>query len=634
MLDASRATENGLLVNLLNISPRLSSHTNPRFHLETSVSKLAPLCWDPEKAVGCNSIISIPSSGTPTPKSSSELREEIAILESEILHLERRLLSLYRRSFEEHLSTLSNTAQLKLNSSPSPRVLAKPLYCKVEPHVPRGDFVSQDQTSTTFDCGISDLGSSPASLKETSPRDSKKSDSGHHSLADLFGASHIDNNHDTPDRLSENIVRCISSIYCKISKDNVKKAGVSASPISSLSSSSIFSSKNPCDSWSPRRKETAGVHHLIRGSKEEIGFDSAVVEVLKISLDDERLEKVDPSKMKREEKLAFWINIHNALLMHAYLAYGVRDGVKSTSFLKAAYNVGGHCITACIIQSSILGIRSHHSTPWLQSLFSPARKPKPGNVKHIYSLEYPEPLVHFALCSGTYSDPMVRVYKAKDIFKDLKISKEEFIKANVYIEDDKKIFLPKVLQYFAKEMSLDLPGLSQVISQCLSKAQQKVIQFVLLINRQGKIRLTKWYSPYSQKDRAKVVRELSGIVLTRGPRLCNFVEWGTYKVAYRRYAGLYFCMCIDQDDNELEALDIIHHYVETLDRYFGSVCELDLIFNFHKAYYILDEVVIAGELQESSKKTIIRLIDAQDAFVELAKEQASMIGNIIAQANK
>lgn len=38
-----------------------------------------------------------------------------------------------------------------------------------------------------------------------------------------------------------------------------------------------------------------------------------------------------------------------------------------------------------------------------------------------------------------------------------------------------------------------------------------------------------------------------------------------------RYASLYFCMCIDQDDNELEVLEIIHHYVETLDRYFGSV---------------------------------------------------------------
>lgn len=38
-----------------------------------------------------------------------------------------------------------------------------------------------------------------------------------------------------------------------------------------------------------------------------------------------------------------------------------------------------------------------------------------------------------------------------------------------------------------------------------------------------------------------------------------------------RYASLYFCMCIDEADNELEVLEIIHHYVEILDRYFGSV---------------------------------------------------------------
>lgn len=30
------------------------------------------------------------------------------------------------------------------------------------------------------------------------------------------------------------------------------------------------------------------------------------------------------------------------------------------------------------------------------------------------------------------------------------------------------------------------------------------IHFVLLISRQGKVRLTKWYSPYSQKERSKV----------------------------------------------------------------------------------------------------------------------------------
>lgn len=39
-----------------------------------------------------------------------------------------------------------------------------------------------------------------------------------------------------------------------------------------------------------------------------------------------------------------------------------------------------------------------------------------------------------------------------------------------------------------------------------------------------------------------------------------------------------------------------------------QVCELDLIFNFQKAYAILDELIIAGELQESSKKAVLRIV--------------------------
>ncbi|KAF7846773.1 hypothetical protein BT93_L3769 [Corymbia citriodora subsp. variegata] len=156
-----------------------------------------------------------------------------------------------------------------------------------------------------------------------------------------------------------------------------------------------------------------------------------------------------------------------------------------------------------------------------------------------------------------------------------------------------------------------------------------MIHFVLLISRQGKVRLMKWYSPYTQKERTKVIQELSGLVLTRGPKLCNFVEWRGLKICQSL-----FCMCIDQDDNELEILEIIHHFVEILDQHFGSVCELDLIFNFHKAYYILDELLIAGELQELSKKTVARLIAAQDSLVEAVKEEQSSISTIIAQATK
>ena len=59
------------------------------------------------------------------------------------------------------------------------------------------------------------------------------------------------------------------------------------------------------------------------------------------------------------------------------------------------------------------------------------------------------------------------------------------------------------------------------------------------------------------------------------------------QVVYKRYASLYFVVGIDPSDNELITLEIIHHYVEVLDRYFGNVCELDLIFNFHKVSQIL-----------------------------------------------
>jgi len=88
------------------------------------------------------------------------------------------------------------------------------------------------------------------------------------------------------------------------------------------------------------------------------------------------------------------------------------------------------------------------------------------------------------------------------------------------------------------------------------------------------------------------------------------------KVIYKRYASLFFVIGVDNTDNDLLGLEIIHHFVEILDRYFGNVCELDLIFNFHKAYYILDELIMCGELQETSKKAVLRVVAAQDAMME------------------
>jgi len=59
-------------------------------------------------------------------------------------------------------------------------------------------------------------------------------------------------------------------------------------------------------------------------------------------------------------------------------------------------------------------------------------------------------------------------------------------------------------------------------------------------------------------------------------------QFRNYKIIYKRYAGLFFCFCVDTNDNELAYLELIHLFVETLDTFFQNVCELDLVFNFFK----------------------------------------------------
>lgn len=91
------------------------------------------------------------------------------------------------------------------------------------------------------------------------------------------------------------------------------------------------------------------------------------------------------------------------------------------------------------------------------------------------------------------------------------------------------------------------------------------------------------------KAKAKIVKDVTQLVLARRTRMCNFLEYkGTCrhsmcacvcvhqtvpdtKVVYRRYASLFFICGIGSGDNELVTLEIIHRYVEVLDRYFGNV---------------------------------------------------------------
>lgn len=47
------------------------------------------------------------------------------------------------------------------------------------------------------------------------------------------------------------------------------------------------------------------------------------------------------------------------------------------------------------------------------------------------------------------------------------------------------------------------------------------------------------------------------------------------------------------------------------------MCELDIIFNFEKAYFILDEFLMGGDVQDTSKKSVLKAIEQADLLQEV-----------------
>lgn len=92
--------------------------------------------------------------------------------------------------------------------------------------------------------------------------------------------------------------------------------------------------------------------------------------------------------------------------------------------------------------------------------------------------------------------------------------------------------------------------------------------------------------------------------------MCNFLEGGSliggsdYKLIYRHYATLYFVFCVDSSESELGILDLIQVFVETLDKCFENVCELDLIFHADAVHHILSELVMGKFLLDFKRRTI------------------------------
>jgi AP-4 complex subunit sigma-1 len=140
------------------------------------------------------------------------------------------------------------------------------------------------------------------------------------------------------------------------------------------------------------------------------------------------------------------------------------------------------------------------------------------------------------------------------------------------------------------------------------------IQFVLLVNKQGQTRLAQYTNFIPVSSRVALEGDVTRKCLARREDQCSFIEYMQYKLIYRRYASLFFIVGVDKHENELAILEFIHCLVETFDKYFENVCELDVMFNIDKAHFILEEMVGNGCLIETNTTNILETISVLDKY--------------------
>ncbi|XP_010254840.1 PREDICTED: AP-3 complex subunit sigma isoform X2 [Nelumbo nucifera] len=141
-----------------------------------------------------------------------------------------------------------------------------------------------------------------------------------------------------------------------------------------------------------------------------------------------------------------------------------------------------------------------------------------------------------------------------------------------------------------------------------------MIRAVMVMNTQGKPRLAKFYDFQPPEKQQELIRSVYGVLCSRAENVSNFVQADAIfgpdtLMVYKHYATLYFVFVFDSSENELAMLDLIQVFVETLDKCFKNVCELDIVFNFSKMHTILDEIIFGGQVLETISAEVMKAVD-------------------------
>ncbi|XP_054780422.1 uncharacterized protein LOC129288088 isoform X2 [Prosopis cineraria] len=327
-----------------------------------------------------------------------------------------------------------------------------------------------------------------------------------------------------PNLLSEEMVRCMKNIYISLadfdismksfigesqhstqspcehlpnslwwsSSEHSTTSSWVQSPLVDVKDCDVLASGNACDPFHVRGKLSwADIGSY--GSATEVSWMSvgkkqleyAAGALRRFRLLVEQLAKANPTNLTSSEKLAFWINLYNTLVMHAYLAYGVpRSDLKLFSLLqKAAYTIGGHSFSAAAIEYVILKMKPPHHRPQIALLLA-VQKFKVSEEQRKFAIDNHEPLVAFALSCGMYSSPAVKIYTAKKVREELEDAQRDYIRAAVGVSNKGRLLVPKMLHCFAKSF-VDDAGLAVWISHYLPPSQAAFVEQCVSQRRQS-----------------------------------------------------------------------------------------------------------------------------------------------------
>lgn len=164
-----------------------------------------------------------------------------------------------------------------------------------------------------------------------------------------------------------------------------------------------------------------------------------------------QLQAYDPAGLATlGERLAFWINLYNALVIDAVIAYDVRESVASqwaglAFFRTAAYAVGGYRCSLEDIEHGIL--RANRGNPFL-----PGPQFAPGDPRLAWAVEPPDPRIHFALNCASRSCPPIGVYSAERIDDQLELATRSFVDADVAIDPERgEVQLSRIFSWYGDD---------------------------------------------------------------------------------------------------------------------------------------------------------------------------------------